>query len=104
MGSTLKQAALLFLTPMFDMCIHAAIHAHMQTCTLLTLMFAPGLGAPGSSKAALRGIDRQTVGSTCVREPRHTCMYVCMYVITCIHKEQSASRASLVCVCVCLYV
>ncbi len=49
-----------------------ATHAHMQ----LTLMFAPGLGAPGLSKAALRETDRQTVGSACVREQRHACVLV----------------------------
>ncbi len=86
--------------------IHAAMHIHMQTCTFLTRMFAPGIGALGSSKAALRGTDRHTAGSTCVREPRHTCMYVCMYASTSIHEKQSVSRAphSYVCMRVYMYI
>ena len=53
----------------------------MQAYTLLTLMFAPGLGAPGLSRAALRQTDRHTKGSAHVLEPRlYVCMYVCKYV------------------------
>ncbi len=49
---------------------------------------------------------RHAVGSTCVREPRHTCVYVCIYVYrdvqarcwqhTCVHTR--------VCICVCMCV
>ncbi len=108
MGSTWKQAALLFTTPMSDMCIHALIHAHMQTCTFLTLMFAPGLGAPCPSKAALR--DRQT---DCWQHLRawatpHVWMCLCMYARTWVrpYMRNEVPRVRLIpmCVCVCVFV
>ncbi len=54
MGSTWKQTALLFLPPMFDMCMHAAIHMHMQTRTFLTLRLHQGLVAHAAFRLRLR--------------------------------------------------